>query len=227
MPGMVKIASLLLLALLASGCTTTYVPISWGLGDKVKEFSSSDPFLVTLFDRYDPERKTLRVAGASFDEVMMPSEVKYHLGAYRLDTKLIYRNLFQEYSDAQLRSLMLHELAHHVWHTGMSQKQREQWIDHLAAHPSPFQAMVRRVYPAGSDYNSEDFAFTVEHARAVDLEELARLQVLTAKERDALLGRRLMEGPAAPPHAQAQLRPGEIISSSSMQPTQKGKDHSP
>lgn len=196
MPGMVKTAALLLLLLLASGCATTYVPISWGMGERVKALSASDPLLVVLFNRYDPDRKTLHVIGSSFDQVMMPSQVKYHLGAYRPDTKLIYRNMYQTYTDDQLRTLLLHELAHHVWHTGMTWQQREQWHNHLNENPSPLQEMVRRVYPYGSDWAGEDFAYTVEHARDVDLEALARITVITEKERDTLIAARLSEPPA-------------------------------
>lgn len=205
MPSVVKLASLVLFLLLAGGCATTYVPISWGQGEKVKELSSSDLFLATLFDRYDPRRSTLRVAGESFDQVMMPSEVKYHLGAYRPDSKLIYRNLYQSYSDDSLRSLILHELAHHIWHTGMSQQQREQWRDHLSAHPSPFQDKVRRTYPRWTDWDNEDFAYTVENARDIDIEQLAGINLISAGERDALLLQRAMQQARLAPQAQARL----------------------
>lgn len=190
MQGKLKILVVLLLALSTSACSTTYVPVSWGFGEQVRRNSRSDLFLATLFNRYDPERVTLRVSGASFDEVMMPSEVKYHLGAYRRDTRLIYRNLYQQYDEGQLRSLMLHELAHHVWYTGMTSQQRAQWQAHLAKHPSQYQLMVRRVYQPGSDYDTEDFAFTVEHARPVDIEALASINVITQEERDALMKER-------------------------------------
>lgn len=224
MPSMVKILSLLLLALLSSGCATTYVPVSWGFGDKVKQLSRSDLFLTTLFNRYDPDRSTLRVTGDSFDEPMMPSEVKHHLGAYRPDTKLIYRNLYQEYSDQQLRSLMLHELAHHVWYTGMSPKQRQEWEGHLFEHPSPLQAMVRSVYARGSSYGTEDFAYTVEHARKVDIEALARIKVITDRERDALLRQGVVThtgavaGADIPTMRAGSQPPGSVL------PAQKGPD---
>ncbi|HBG08202.1 MAG: hypothetical protein A2075_05405 [Geobacteraceae bacterium GWC2_58_44] len=180
-------ALILLLALLTGGCATTYVPISWGFGEKVQQLSRSDLTLAILFNRYDPDRQTLRVSGASFDEVMMPSEVMRHLGAYRPDTKLIYRNLYHQYNDQELRSLMCHELAHHIWFGSMTHKQREAWGLHLEANPTPVRAMVRRVYPRPADYDTEDFAFTVERARAVDIEALARMNLITAQERDALL----------------------------------------
>lgn len=187
MAGMTKLAALALLALLAAGCATTYVPVSWEYGEKVKELSHSDLTLATLFDRYDAGRTTLRVGGTSFDEVMLPNEVKYHLGAYRPDTKLIYRNLYNKYNDIELRDLLTHEFAHHVWFNFMTPPQRAQWHEHLALHPSPLQHMVRSVYKDPSQFESEDFAFTVEYARPVDIEELARLQVITGQERDALL----------------------------------------
>lgn len=187
MRGWLKICTLLLPALFFAGCATTYVPISWGFGDKVQELSRSDVFLKTLFDRYDPSRRTLRVAGSSFDEVMMPSQVKYHLGAYRPDTQLIYRSLYQEYGTQQLRTLMLHELSHHIWFTAMNDSKRERWRAHLQRNPSPLQGMVRRVYARSADYDTEDFAFTVEFARPVDVEALADLEIITPAERDAIL----------------------------------------
>ena len=187
MPGMVKKLSYLLLALTISGCATTYVPISWGQGDLVKRLSREDLFLSTLFNRYDPDRNTLRVSGASFDEVMMPSEVKLHLGAYRPDTKIIYRNLFQQYTEGQLRSVMLHELAHHVWYSGMSAQQREDWRLYLATNPSRLQAMVRSTYKQGTDFDSEDFAFAVEYARPGDIQELATLKIITPEEREKIM----------------------------------------
>ena len=224
MPSMVKILSLLLLALLSSGCTTTYVPVSWGLGDRVKQYSRSDLFLATLFNRYDPDRSTLRVTGNSFDEPTMPSEVKHHLGAYRPDTKLIYRNLYQEYSDRELRSLMLHELAHHVWYTGMSTDQQQQWEGHLFEYPSPLQAMVRRVYPLSSSYGTEDFAYTVEHARKVDIEALARIKIITNAERDALLKQGVLTHTGAVAGAGIPTMRGESLTPGSMLPAQKGPD---
>jgi len=225
MPGISRIVPVLLLALLAGGCATTYVPISWGFGDKVQQISRSDLMLMTLFDRYDPGRGTLRVAGASFDEVMMPSQVKHHLGAYRPDTKLIYRSLYQDYSEGQLRTLMLHELAHHIWFSAMSQEQRDQWQAHLRMNPSPLQRMVRRVYSRSSDYDTEDFAFTVEYARPVDLQELARLNIITPEERDAILRERRLAGATTTPPGHANLfAAGSDPAGSAPQPTQKGSD---
>lgn len=182
-----KYAWLLLVALLASGCATTYIPVSWGMGDRVQRLSHSDPMLATLFDRYDPQRTTLRVSGASFNEVMMPSEVSSHLGAYRLDTRQIYRNLADRYNDRELRDLMLHELAHHIWFTAMSKDQRTVWGLHLTVNPSPLQDMVRRSYRSPSQFASEDFAFTVEYARPVDIRELTALGIITPAEGKRLL----------------------------------------
>jgi hypothetical protein len=192
-----RIVVLLLLALTLGGCATTYVPISWSMGDRVRQLSRSDQTLALLFNRYDPARATLRVGGVSFDEVMMPSEVKYHLGAYRRDTKLIYRNLYQEFNDQELRDLMLHEFAHHIWFSAMTPKQQVRWGVHLEQNPSPLQTMVRQNYPLPSDYASEDFAFTVEYARPVDIEELARMNLITPAERDIMLAG------AKPPHHMA------------------------
>jgi hypothetical protein len=182
-----KVAAVLLLALALGGCAATYVPISWGMGEKVQELSRSDPTLAVLFNRFDPGRDTLRVSGDSFGEVMMPSEVPYHLGAYRAETKLIYRNLYENYSDRDLRDLMLHEFAHHIWFSAISVNQRKQWQTHLEEHPTPLQTLVRRVYPLPSDHDAEDFAFTVQHARQVDIEELVRMKIITSEERAALI----------------------------------------
>ena len=177
---------ILLLPWSLAGCATTYIPISWDMGDKVRNLSYSDRTLAILFNRYDPGRRTLRGLGESFDEVMMPSEVKYHLGAYRNDTKLIYRNLYGDYSDHDLRDLMVHEFAHHIWFNFMSTLQKEQWAEHLGKNPTPLQAMVRRTYRNPSEYDTEDFAFTVEYARTVDLQALARLKLISEKEYAAI-----------------------------------------
>jgi hypothetical protein len=179
--------ALLLLSLLLGGCTATYIPISWGMGEKVQHLSRSDLMLSILYERYDPKRQTLGVSGSSFNEVMMPSEVKHHLGAYRFDTKLIYRNLYQEYTDQQLRDLMVHELAHHIWYGHMTTQQKQDWASHLDENPTPLRDIVRRVYKRPEEYPTEDFAFTVEFAREVDVEELVRLKLLTEEERDKIL----------------------------------------
>jgi len=200
-----KLAAVSILALLLSGCATTYVPISWGFGEKVQLLSRSDPTLAILFNRYDPQRKTLRVEAESFDEVMMPSEVKYHLGAYRQDTKLIYRNLYHDYSDRDLRELLVHELAHHIWFDFMLPEQRQQWVIHLEQNPSPLQAMVRQVYQRPADYATEDFAFTLEYARSSDIQELARLHLITTKERDEIFARQKPGALALMPHGKAPL----------------------
>jgi hypothetical protein len=178
---------LLLLPLMLCGCNATYIPISWGMGEKVQHLSQSDPTLTMLFARFDPTRETLRVPGESFEQVMMPSEVKYHLGAYRADSKLIYRNLYYKYTDIELRDLMVHEFAHHIWFNFMNADQRHSWAMHLRRNPSPLQDMVRRAYKNPSNYDSEDFAFVMEYPRAIDLEELANLKVITEEERDVML----------------------------------------
>jgi hypothetical protein len=182
-----KVVIMILLALLSGGCATTYVPVSWELGEQVERLSHSDPTLAILYEHYDPSRTTLRVAGQSFDEVMMPSEVKHHLGAYRKDTKLIYRNLYQQYTDSELRDLLVHEFSHHIWFSFMDAKQREEWRAHLERNPTPLQSMVRELYQKPDDYGTEDFAFTVEYARPVDLQELARLNLISAQECETLI----------------------------------------
>ncbi|HIJ86130.1 MAG TPA: hypothetical protein HPP97_00440 [Desulfuromonadales bacterium] len=181
------IGTILSLALMLNGCAAVYVPVSWDYSTEVQKLSRSDMLLVILYDRYDPDRQTLRGTGASFQEVLMPVEVKHHLGAYRKDTQLIYRNLYNEYTTARLRELLVHEFAHHIWFTSMTPAQREQWEEHLVRNPSPVQVMVRRAYGRSTDYAAEDFAFTVESARPVDIKELADIGVITIKERDTLL----------------------------------------
>ena len=202
----VMFAAAILLALLTGGCTATYIPISWGMGERVQKLSRSDLMLAILFNRYDPKRQTLRVAGESFDEVMMPSEVQHHLGAYRPDTKIIYRNMYNEYTDKQLRDVMVHEMAHHVWFGSMSLTQRGEWIEHLEDNPSPMREMVRSLYRKVTDHDPEDFAFTVEYARPVDLEKLASMNLITTQERDELLAVR------APAPKQATPQSGTMVS---------------
>ncbi|HIJ95501.1 MAG TPA: hypothetical protein HPP94_07160 [Desulfuromonadales bacterium] len=179
--------TILSLSLLLSGCAAVYVPVSWDYSNEVQKLSRSDVLLVILYDRYDPDRQTLRGTGTSFQEVLMPVEVKHHLGAYRKDTKLIYRNLYNEYTIAGLRELIAHEFAHHIWFSSMTPGQREQWEDHLARNPSPVQVMVRRAYGRPTDYAAEDFAYSVQSARPVDIKELAVIGLITIKERDTLL----------------------------------------
>jgi hypothetical protein len=205
MQAMVKIAVISALACLLGGCSATFVPISWGFGEKVQHLSRSDLTLVTLYNRYDPQRQTLRVGGESFNEVMMPSEVEHHLGAYRQDTKLIYRNLYHEFGDNDLRDLMVHELAHHIWFIFMSPQQRNDWQEHLALNPSPLQGMVRSLYSRPADHDPEDFAFTVEYARPIDIEELARLKIINDQERDAILKERHRDYHRAAPRGSALL----------------------
>ncbi|MDD2898149.1 MAG: hypothetical protein PHI31_05490 [Desulfuromonadaceae bacterium] len=181
------ISSLLSLSLVLSGCSAAYVPVSWDYYNEVQKLSRSDVLLAMLYDRFDPDRQTLRGNGTSFQEVLMPAEVKHHLGAYRKDTKLIYRNLYNEYTTAGLRELLVHEFAHHIWFSSLTQAQREQWKEHLVLNPSPVQVMVRRVYGRFDDYVAEEFAFTVGAARPVDIKEFAILGLITNKERDTLL----------------------------------------
>jgi hypothetical protein len=178
----------LLIALLCSGgCNTAYVPVSWGQGEQVRRISTSDPTLTALFNHYDPDHKTIRFTGSSFEEVMMPSEVKYHLGAYRPDTKLIYRNLYREYTEQELRDLMVHEFAHHIWFTFMTTQERNAWRKHLILNPSPVQEMVRGTYGDPATWEAEDFAFTVQYPRIADIEMLGTLKVITPEEKEVML----------------------------------------
>jgi hypothetical protein len=221
MAAILKLSVVSLLVLLTCGCATTYVPVSWGFGKKVQELSRSDLTLATLFERYDPKRQTLRVGGDSFDEVMFPGEVKHHLGAYRPDTKLIYRNLYKDYNDRDLRDLMVHELAHHVWYNFMSPGQREMWRVHLSINPTPLQDMVRSVYSRPADYDTEDFAFTVEYPRPVDIEQLARLKIISDQERDAILDEQYLLQHRGAPRGSSST---PLLSIAAPQPTDKGPE---
>ncbi|UFS71157.1 hypothetical protein LPW11_02945 [Geomonas sp. RF6] len=180
-------AAIALLAFITAGCATTYVPVSWSYRDKARRLAQSDPKLEILFNHCDPKLSTLRFAGESFSEVMMPSEVKHHLGAYRTDTGLIYRNMQFTPTDQELRDLLVHEVSHHCWFTTFSQKQKAAWQEHLNTNPSPVQTMVRSVYRNPADYDTEDFAFTMEYARPVDIEKLLKLEAITEEEAQVLL----------------------------------------
>ncbi|MCM0080996.1 hypothetical protein L4X63_05285 [Geomonas sp. Red32] len=183
----IKALLLLLLAGILAGCNTTYIPVCWGLGNKPKELSRTDTTLMTLFEHFDKDRFTLRLGGSSFEEVMMPSEVKYHLGAYRPDTKQIYRNLYREYNDRELRDLLVHELAHHIWFNYMSVAQRDEWKEYLTKNPNSAQTMVRMAYPDPRTWDTEDFAFAMQYARREDIKELNAIKLISDEECAAIL----------------------------------------
>ncbi|GFO54136.1 hypothetical protein GMSM_11430 [Geomonas sp. Red276] len=183
----IKALLLLLFADILAGCNTTYIPVSWGLGNKPKELSHTDTTLMTLFEHFDKDRFTLRLGGSSFEEVMMPSEVKYHLGAYRPDTKQIYRNLYREYNDRELRDLLVHELAHHIWFNYMSVAQRDEWKEYLIKNPSTAQALVRMAYPDPRTWDTEDFAYAMQNARREDIKELNAIKLISDEECAAIL----------------------------------------
>jgi hypothetical protein len=168
-------------AVLAS-CATTFILISWGMRDKVLRLSRQDAVLEILFRHYDPDRQTLRVDEASFNVVEMPHNDWRFEGAYRPQTRLIYRNLEIIPDDRDLRNIMVHEMAHHIWFCFLTKEQKERWCRYLQENPSPWQAVVRSVYQDRSLYDTEDFAYTVEFARKADVEELARLGVITEGE---------------------------------------------
>lgn len=187
MTAALKLLVIFLLFLSIQGCATTYIPVSWGLGNRVQDICRSDRTLATLLDRYDPERQTLRLGGRSFDDVMMPAEVQNHLGAYRQDTRQIYRNLYRDYNEHELRDLLVHELAHHIWFNFMTAEQRQQWGTHLDEHTTPVGLMVRRAYRRPREWDGEDFAFTLQYARRCDVQELAKLKLISDEERDRIL----------------------------------------
>jgi hypothetical protein len=184
-----RIFLVMIIALLLTGCSTTvtYIPISWGMGEKVKNLTQQDEFLKVLFNRYDPERTTLRVSGESFYEVLTPDTAAKRQGAYRTATHLIYRNFEKKLSDQELRSVMTHEIAHHVWFNFLKPEQKTAWQAHLEKNPSEWQKIVRQDYPEKNLHAAEDFAFTIAAPRKTDIEMLASLGVISAKERDAVL----------------------------------------
>lgn len=170
------------IAMVLAGCATTFIPISWGMREKVLLISRQDAVLEILFRRYDPERVTLRVDGASFDIVEMQHDDWKYVGAYRQEQRLIYRNLETTLDDRDLRNVMVHEMAHHIWFGFLSAEQKKGWCRYLQGNPSSWQAMVRRIYRDERLHDAEDFAYTVEFARMADVEALARLGIISADE---------------------------------------------
>lgn len=164
------------------GCATTFIPISWGMREKVLCLSKQDEILGILFRRYDPERKTLRVDGVSFDVVGMEHDGWKYAGAYRPELCLIYRNLETTPDDRDLRNIMVHEMAHHIWFKFLTAQQKEDWVTYLRENPSRWQAMVRKIYEDEKLHDTEDFAYTVEFPRSADIEELARLAIINEDE---------------------------------------------
>lgn len=170
------------IAAMLAGCATTFIPISWGMREKVLGLSLQDEVLRILFQRYDPERTTLRVAGESFDIVEGQHDDWRYVGAYRKEYRLIYRNLEAVLDDQDLRNVMVHELAHHIWFNFLTPVQKEGWCRYLQENPSKWQALVRRIYEDETLHDTEDFAYTVEFPRNADIEELARLGIITKDE---------------------------------------------
>jgi hypothetical protein len=169
-------------ATILAGCATTFIPISWGMRDKVLRLSQQDEVLKILFHRYDPERKTLRVDGASFDIVEMLHKDWRFEGAYRREYQLIYRNLEVTPGDSDLRNILAHEMAHHIWANFLTKEQKKGWCQYLQENPSRWQALVRSIYTDARSYDDEDFAYAVEFPRKTDVEALARLAIITEDE---------------------------------------------
>jgi hypothetical protein len=180
--GFMSLLAAVIIAATLAGCSTTFIPISWGMRDKVLQLSQQDEVLKILFRRYDPERKTLRVDGASFDVVDMPHQDWRFEGAYRREYRLIYRNLDVLPADSDLRNILVHEMAHHIWANFLTKEQKEGWCRYLQENPSRWQAMVRNIYPDARSYDDEDFAYAVEFPRKADIDALARLGIITENE---------------------------------------------
>lgn len=177
-----RVVFLLFIALLLTGCATTFVPISWGMREEVLRISRQDEVLNILFNKYDPERKTLRVDGPSFNIVEKPHETWKYEGAYRPDHKLIYRNSEVILAQENLRNVILHEMAHHIWFTYLSTDEKKMWLRYLKENPSDWQTMVRVLYKDSIQYDAEDFAYTIEFAREHDIQELVSLSVISEEE---------------------------------------------
>jgi hypothetical protein len=192
----------IIVAILA-GCATTFIPISWGMRDKVLRLSQQDEVLKLLFHRYDPERKTLRVDGASFDIVEMPHKDWRFEGAYRREYRLIYRNLEVMPADGDLRNILAHEMAHHIWANFLTKEQKEGWCHYLQKNPSRWQALVRSIYTDARSYDDEDFAYSVEFPRKIDVEALSRLAIITEDEMRRWVR---VNTPSEPPETQVWLK---------------------
>jgi hypothetical protein len=170
------------LATVLAGCAPVpFVPISWGMRDRVLALSREDVALAILYARYDPGRETLRIDGPSFDEFERLENATSG-GAYRQDVQLIYRNSETRLNGRELRNTIVHEFAHHIWCRYLTGEQKEEWRAYLQRHPNRWQVMVRKVYPDPQQHDGEDFAYTVEFPRAEDIAELAGLRVITADE---------------------------------------------
>lgn len=180
--GIVRLAVAGVTCTMLAGCATTFIPISWGMREKVLLLSKQDAVLDILFRRYDPERTTLRVAGESFDIVEAPHSDWRYEGAYRPEYRIIYRNLEATLDGRDLRNVMVHEMAHHIWFNFMTEEQRGGWRRYLEGNPSNWQIMVRRTYEDKRLHDAEDFAYTVEFPRTEDIEALARLAVISEEE---------------------------------------------
>ena len=175
------VVAVALVTVLAGCAPVPFVPISWGMRDRVLALSREDVVLAILYARYDPVRATLRIDGPSFDEFEKLENATTG-GAYRPDLELIYRNSESQLKGRELRNTITHEFAHHIWYRCLTAEQKEAWRAYLQGHPNRWQVMVRNVYPDPQQYDGEDFAYTVEFPRPEDIAELAELRVITTGE---------------------------------------------
>jgi len=196
------------MVVLVACASTTFVPISWGMRDKVLSMSQRDEVLRILFQRYDPERKTLRVDGPSFELVDLPHSNWRFEGAYRAETHLIYRNLDISLEDPDLRNIMAHEMAHHIWSCFLNEEKKKEWGTYLAENPSHWQPVIRQAYRDVKVQSSEDFAYAVTFPRSADVRELATLDIISEEEMQRWL--KVCPPPEVPATGGEPVPPGQI-----------------
>jgi hypothetical protein len=168
-----------------TGCVAMYVPISWEHGDQIHNIIDKDPLLSALYKRYDPDRLTLR-GPSGFDELMSPFEVKSHLATYNKTTYAIYINREVNFTDQQLKEIIIHEFCHHIWNIKLDNATKNKWYAYLRQHPSTIQRLVSLYYPL-SNQNVENFAFTLQFPQKEDIKELSTLSILNEEEANAVL----------------------------------------
>lgn len=174
-----------------TGCVAMYVPISWDHREQVYKIIDKDPLLSALYKRYDPEKVTLRGPNG-FDELMSSFEGKSHLAAYKKTTNVIYINREANFTDEQLRQIVIHEFCHYLWNTKFDNTIKIKWDTYLQEQSSTIQRLVNLYYPQSSQ-NVENFAFTVQFPQKTDILELVKLSILNGTEANAVLGQMKIE----------------------------------
>ena len=174
-----------------SGCVTMYVPIVWDHREQVSKFIEKDPLLSALYKRYDPDKVTLRGPNG-FDELTSPFEAKTPLAAYKKSTNVIYVNREVNFTDEQLKQILIHEFSCHLWNTKFDNATKNKWETYLLRHPSTIPRLVSLFYPQSSQ-NAENFAFTMQFPQKEDIKELVRLSILSEAEANPVLDQMKVE----------------------------------